>query len=104
MTIQQTYVADGIDLVVSPITFDAASGATTLIGGTCAAWARNKLGGPAIAATSAVIVSATSIRVKWAPSLLAAGKYTVHVLATPLGFAVQTVSDSDWQINASAGP
>lgn len=104
MTIQQTYVADGIDLLVSPIAFGSGAGATTLVGGACAAWAKNKITGAVTAATSAVIVSATSIRAKWAPSLLAAGKYTVHVQATPLGFAVQTVSATEWQIDASAGP
>lgn len=104
MITQQTYVADGIDLLVSPVIFDLASGAVTLIGGTCAAWAKNQIGGPGIAATSVVIEGANSIRAKWAPSSLAAGKYTVHVLAAPSGFAVQTVSDSEWQINASVGP
>jgi broad specificity polyphosphatase/5'/3'-nucleotidase SurE len=99
-----THITDGIDLLVSPVTFGAGSGVTTLVGGTVAAYAKNSTTGAKVAATSCTIASATSIRATWAPGLLPVGSHNVQVYATPVAHAIQTVSDTEWTIKEAAGP
>lgn len=103
MIVQQTYEADGIDLLISPVEFDAASGVTTLVDGTAAVDAINQVTRVKTAGV-ATITTATSIRCVIEGWMLAPGNYSVQVRATPLGYAQQTVAEVTFNVKASAGP
>lgn len=101
MTIQYTHEADGIDLLVSPISFDPGT-ASTMIGAVVKAYAKNTKTGQAYAGT-ATVVSATSIRAIFTPGSIPEGLYSVQVIATPDGYQPQTIYDEQWRVKASAG-
>lgn len=104
MTLYTSHTTDGIDLLVSPVTFAASAAATTLVGGVVAAYAKNASTGTVYAATTCTVASATSVRAKWAALSLPAGKYDVQVFATPTGYAIQTIASIDVTVLAAAGP
>ena len=104
MTLYTSHVTDGIDLLVSPVTFGTGAGATTMTGATVAAYARNASTGTVYTAASCTVASATSVRAVWTGGALPAGKYSVQVFATPTGYAIQTIADIDVVVLAAAGP
>lgn len=104
MTVYTTHVLDGIDYLASPVTFTAGSGVTTLIGAVVTAYARHSGTSTSYTANSCVVVTSTSVRAIWNPGALPVGKYDVHVVATPTGFALKTIASIDVNVLASAGP
>lgn len=104
MTLYTSHTTDGLDLLVSPVTFGTGAGASTLVGGVVAAYAKNASTGTVYTAASCTVASATSVRATWAPLALPAGKYSVQVYATPTGYAIQTIADIDVTVLAAAGP
>lgn len=84
------YEAD--DLIISlDVTFDPASGLSSLIGGTAEAVATSDAG-TTVAATSATITSATNIKASWPENALAQGLWRVQIRATVTGIT-QTLAD-----------
>lgn len=98
---QTTFEADGIDVLISPITFDPGT-ATTMVGAVVKAYALNTKTGAAITGT-ATVVSATSIRATFASGTVPAGLYEVQVIATPTGYQPQTIYAETWRVSKSGG-
>lgn len=83
MTSITHYEAD--DLIVSlDVTFDPASGLSSLIGGSVVAIASNEAG-VKVTANSATITSATNIRASWNENTISRGKWLVQIRATVSG-------------------
>ena len=90
MTTITHYEAD--DLIISlDVTFDPASGLSSLIGGTVEAVAKSDTG-TTIAANSATIESATNIRAAWNQDTLPQGIYAIQIRAT-VSSITQTLAD-----------
>lgn len=90
MTTISHYEAD--DLIISlDVTFDPASGLSSLIGGTVEAVAQSD-DGTVVSATSATITSATNIKASWPENSLTQGLWRVQIRATVTGIT-QTLAD-----------
>ena len=101
-----THELDGIDFLVSPITFDNLTGATSMVGGTVGVEAITTRGGLRYTGVATLVNASTGIRCTFAPRALPPGVYSVQVRATPAGYAQQTISDTVWVVktSAKAGP
>lgn len=84
-----TFVADGWVLNVTPLTFDAASGITSAVGGTATVAAKRKAGAAVVG--TATITGPTTIRCVFAPASMEAGEYEVQVRLFLPGQQAQTV-------------
>ena len=96
------YEADGLNLLVSPVVFEAGSGIATLIGAVVEA--HIKVFGATVFVGAAVVVSANEVRAVFAPWVLTPGDYTLHVRATPTGTAGQTIFDEAVLVKPSIKP
>lgn len=90
MSVITHYEAD--DLVISlDVTFDPASGLSSLIGGTVEAVAKSDAG-TTVTANSATIETATNIKAAWNQDTLAQGIWTIQIRAT-VSSITQTLAD-----------
>jgi len=93
-----TYEDD--DLIINvPVTFEAGSEITSLVGGTAEALAQ-RTDGTIITANATAITSATTIKVTFNDGRLPAGVYTLQVRATVAG-VTQTVAEATVTVNPS---
>lgn len=99
MTVYVTYTNDVLTFDASPVTFDAASGVTTLVGGAAEVSAKTAAG--ASVTGTATIIDADTIRCTFAAGAFTAGRAKIQVRATPLGFAEQTIQETIWEIRQS---
>jgi hypothetical protein len=99
MTMYVAYTAETLTFDASPVTFDAASGVTTLVGGAAEVSAKTAAG--ASVTGTATIIDADTIRCTFAANSFTVGRAKIQVRATPLGFAEQTVLESIWDIRLS---
>ena len=97
---ETSYSEEPVDFICT-VTFDTASGATTMVGGAVQVDARNITTGARVSGTAS-IASATTIRCTFAAGALAAGVWEILVLATPSGYSAQVVAAIKWTIKAGA--
>ena len=98
---QVTYEIDGIDFICD-VTCDPGT-ASTFIGGVVEVFASNMMSG-VLYTGSASIISALSLRGTFASRAVPAGEYLVQLLATPVGYGVQTVYEGSWLVKKTLKP
>ena len=104
MTDQISRRPEGIDLLISPVTFGAGSAISTLVGCTITAYAEHPTTGVETVATSTAVLSATSCEAKWAVGTLTPAKYKVDVYATPSGGEAALLYTSQIIVTEKLGP
>lgn len=95
-----SHLVDGIDFQCT-VVFDPGT-ASTFVGSVLKVYAGN-IATDVVYTGSAFVVSATVIHCTFAGGTIPVGQYAVQVIATPAGYAPQTVFEVQWQIQKSLG-
>jgi hypothetical protein len=97
----EIYEADGLSLII-PITFEAGSGISSILGGTAEVHVRSR-NDVAIEGV-ATVTGAAEVTAVFAPYALPAANYSLQARAAPPATALQTVLDDDLIVHRSLRP